>query len=111
MSNTRGTLQSSQYRRQRIIWPIFTLVFGLMLDPSVGAAIRLGWQVPWATQGQLVMGLKHTNIASLLGLELTYVGFAYGAPLNQAALAGEVDVLLTADQPALLLLGKTDQFK
>jgi ABC-type nitrate/sulfonate/bicarbonate transport system substrate-binding protein len=72
--------------------------------------IRLGWQIPWATQGQLVMGLAHTNIPELTGIRIRPIGFSYGAPLNSAALAGEVDVLLTADQPALVLLAKTDRF-
>jgi ABC-type nitrate/sulfonate/bicarbonate transport system substrate-binding protein len=72
--------------------------------------IRLGWQIPWATQGQLVMGLKHTNIPKLAGIDLAYPGFTYGGPLNRAALAGEVDVLLTADQPALVLLSRGDRF-
>lgn len=72
--------------------------------------IRLGWQIPWATQGQLVMGLKYTNIPKLAGVDLAYSGFTYGGPLNRAALAGQVDVLLTADQPALVLLSKGDQY-
>lgn len=78
--------------------------------PAMAAPVRLGWQVPWATQGQLVMGLTRTNIPALAGVQIEPVGFSYGAPLNSAALAGEVDVLLTADQPALVLLSKTDRF-
>lgn len=73
--------------------------------------VILGWQTPWATQGQLVMGLKHTNLPSLVGIDLKYVGFAYGGPLNQAALAREVDILLTADQPAIALLSRTSDYK
>lgn len=72
--------------------------------------IRLGWQIPWATQGQLVMGLKKTNIPELCHLDLEFIGFSYGGPLNKAALAEEVDILLTADQPALVLLSKTDKY-
>jgi len=73
-------------------------------------AVRLGWQIPWAIQGQLVMGLKHTNIPQLTGSNLTYTGFSYGGPLNRAALSGDVDVLLTADQPALVLMSRSDRF-
>ena len=87
------------------------VAFGGAGQAAAEQAIRLGWQVPWATQGQLVMGLKHTNIPELTGIELEYVGFTYGGPLNRAALADEVDVLLTADQPALVLLSKIDRFK
>jgi ABC-type nitrate/sulfonate/bicarbonate transport system substrate-binding protein len=57
------------------------------------------------------MGLMHTNIPELTGVDLEFVGFAYGGPLNQAALAGQIDVLLTADQPAIALLSRTDQYK
>lgn len=79
-----------------------------MLAPTARAeTIRLGWQEPWATQGQLVMGLMHTTIPEQFGVELDYKGFAYGGPLNQAALGGEVDVLLTADQPALVLMDRS----
>lgn len=73
--------------------------------------IRLGWQIPWATQGQLVQALKHSNIPELTEIELEYVGFSYGGPLNRAALGGEIDVLLTADHPAAVLVSKQRGFK
>lgn len=72
--------------------------------------IRIGWQTPWATQGQVVQVLKHTNALALHGVQGQFKGFTFGAPLNEAALAGEVDVLFTADQPAATLLSKTDGF-
>lgn len=68
--------------------------------------IRIGWQVPWATQGQLAQILKHTVILQENGLKGDFKGFNYGPPLNEAALAGEVDVIFTADQPAATLLSK-----
>lgn len=68
--------------------------------------IRIGWQVPWATQGQLVQVLKHTNALTLNQLHGEFKGFNYGGPLNEAALAGDVDVILTADQPAATLLAR-----
>ena len=73
--------------------------------------IRIGWQVPWATQGQIVQVMKQTNVLELNGVQGEFVGFAFGAPLNEAALAGDVDVALTADQPAATLLSKTDEFE
>ena len=73
-------------------------------------AIRLGWQSTWAVQGQIVMGLTETDIPDRLGIMIEPKGFSYGAPLNVAALAGEVDVVLTADQPALVLLSKSSEF-
>lgn len=90
---------------------VFLLSSVIYYSPLASAEpIRLGWQVPWATQGQLVMGLKYTNIPKLTGIDLKYIGFTYGGPLNRAALAGEVDMLLTADQPALVLLSKGKGF-
>jgi ABC-type nitrate/sulfonate/bicarbonate transport system substrate-binding protein len=68
--------------------------------------IRIGWQVPWATQGQVAQVLKHTNALSLNNLQGEFKGFTYGAPLNEAALAGDVDVIFTADQPAATLLAR-----
>ena len=68
--------------------------------------IRVGWQTTWATQGQLSVLLQNNSWLSEQGFEASFVGFSYGAPLNEGALAGEVDVLFTADQPALVLCNK-----
>ncbi len=68
--------------------------------------IRIGWQTTWATQGQIVQTLNNTNILEKNNLEGVLVGASYGAPLNEAALAGEVDVIFTADQPAAALIAR-----
>lgn len=68
--------------------------------------LRIGWQVPWATQGQLVQILKHTDILEKNGLSADFVGRTYGPVLNEIALAGDIDVVLTADQPASALFSK-----
>lgn len=73
--------------------------------------IRIGWQIPWATQGQLTQTLKHTDLLEKNGLQGEFKGFEYGGPLNEAALAGEVDVLFTADQPAAILMSKNSDWK
>lgn len=75
-------------------------------DPNAGIPIRIGWQTTWATQGQLSVLLQQHDWLAKLGFEATFVGFSYGGPLNEGALAGEVDVLFTADQPALVLCQK-----
>lgn len=72
--------------------------------------VNLGWQTPWATQGQLTQILTHTDIAKKNGLDIALKGFESGAPLNEAALAGQVDVLFTADQPAATLLSKSSDW-
>lgn len=68
--------------------------------------IRIGWQIPWATEGQLAQILQKTDILKNHSLKGDFKGFSYGAPLNEAALAGSVDVIFTADQPALTLISK-----
>lgn len=70
------------------------------------SVIRIGWQTPWATQGQLTEVLKHTDLLRKHGLEGHFIGFSSGAPLNEAALAKDVDIIFTADQPAATLLSK-----
>ena len=68
--------------------------------------IRIGWQIPWATQGQLVQALKHTDILKKNGLEAEFIGRTYGPLLNEIAMADGIDVVLTADQPAAALFSK-----
>lgn len=75
-------------------------------EEKKAAKIRIGWQIPWATEGQLTQVLKNTDLLKNNNLEGDFKGFSYGGPLNEAALAGEVDVLFTADQPAATLLAK-----
>ena len=75
-------------------------------DAATGTPIRIGWQETWATQGQLSVILQQSDILKNLGFNPTFVGFSYGAPLNEGALAGEVDVLFTADQPAIALCNR-----
>lgn len=105
-------LRSLRFARRHFV-PVCIIATVMQLHPGPAFAappLRLGWQIPWATQGQLVMGLKYTNIPELTGIDLDYSGFSYGGPLNRAALSGEVDILLTADQPALVLTSRSKDF-
>lgn len=83
---------------------------GAREPPATEDRLRLGWQVPWATQGQLVQVLKHTDLPERNRLRVEYRGFSYGGPLNEAALSGAVDVLLTADQPAAMLIARDPEW-
>jgi sulfonate transport system substrate-binding protein len=73
--------------------------------------IRIGWQVAWATQGQLAQILEHTNALQLNGLKGDFKSFIYGAPLSEAALAGQLDVAFIGDQPAVNLLSRSSDWK
>lgn len=79
-------------------------------ETANGIPIRVGWQETWATQGQLAVILKQSDILKNLGFAPEFVGFSYGAPLNEGALAGEVDVLFTADQPAIALCNRDNSW-
>lgn len=68
--------------------------------------VRIGWQVPWAIQGQLVQIFKHTDILKKNHIEATFIGKTFGPELNELAMAKELDVVLTADQPAAVLFSK-----
>lgn len=76
------------------------------LETFAVTKIRVGWQVPWALQGQLVQVWKHTDILKKNDLEAEFIGKNYGPELNEAALGGAIDVILTADQPAAALFSK-----
>lgn len=99
-------------RRQRTLLNIYivtAMCFILWIIPlSAGdlVKVRFGWQVPWATQGQLVQVLKNTGILEKNGIRGEFIGRTYGPLLNEIALAKEIDVVLTADQPAAALFAK-----
>jgi len=68
--------------------------------------IRIWWQTTRSTQWQLVGIFKNTEILKNNWFNPSFVWVSYGWPLNEAAMAWEVDVVLTADQPAATLLSK-----
>lgn len=82
------------------------VLLGLCFDCFAATKLRIGWQVPWAVQGQIVQIWKHTDILKKHHLEAEFVGKNYGPELNELALAGAIDVVLTADQPAAVLFSK-----
>jgi len=99
--------------KEGMIWKIiFLVVFFLCFLETDGACagkltkVRIGWQIPWATQGQIVQILKHTDILRENDLIASFIGRTYGPVLNEIALSGGLDVVLTADQPASALFSK-----
>lgn len=79
--------------------------------PKSHQTIRLGWQIPLATQGQIVEALKHTDLLDHNGLDVSFVPFSYGGPQSEAALAGNLDVIFTGDQPVINLLARGGRWK
>ncbi len=86
---------------------IALILLGLSLESfAAPTKVRIGWQVPWALQGQIVQIWKHTDILKKHNIEAEFIGKTYGPELNEVALAGGLDVVLTADQPAAALFSK-----
>ena len=85
------------------------LLAGYVVEPDV--PVRIGWQIPAATQGQLVQVLKRTNVLEAHGLKPSLVPFSYGGPQVEAAFAGELDVFFSGDQPAIDLIARSGKWK
>ena len=66
---------------------------------STSEAVKLGWQPPWANQGQLVTILERTDLLQREGVKVDFVPFTYGGPMSEAALAGQIDIMFAGDQP------------
>lgn len=86
---------------------LFLTSFNVLSAPLEKIKIRIGWQIPWAIQGQVVQILKQKKILSDLGFEVEFIGKTAGPELNELALGGHVDIILTADQPASALFMKS----
>lgn len=84
---------------------------GCPRKPSATAKVRLGWQIPLATQGQVVQALKRTDSLKNRGLDVSFHPFSYGGPQTEAALAGELDVIFVGDQPAINLIARGGKWK
>lgn len=109
--NNSNNLRSSPVKRHLLALLALAVTTSSLASPtSADDRIRVGWQTTWAVQGQLVMGLMQTPIGKYADMDLDFYDFPYGGPLNLAAIGGAVDVVLTADQPALLLLDRSDDF-
>jgi sulfonate transport system substrate-binding protein len=78
---------------------------------TVTKAIRLGWQPPWANQGQVVEVLKNTDVLRKNDVKVEFKAFTYGGPMTEAALAGELDMLFAGEQPAITLISRDSKWR
>ena len=82
--------------------------------PALAAApdaLRIGYHAAWTGQGEIFETLAHTNILQLNGIEPKFTVFAYGGPLGEALVAGDLDVGLAADVPILRAVARRDGWK
>lgn len=68
---------------------------------QVPVRVTLGYQTLWAAQGEIFEVLRRTNIPELFGLRAEFRPFAFGPPLAEAAVAGDIDNIVAADVPVL----------
>jgi sulfonate transport system substrate-binding protein len=66
--------------------------------------IQVGWMTSWATAGQIINSMIHTNISALYGAPLIFRSFLFGPDINEAALHGEVDCANNGLVPTISLL-------
>jgi len=78
--------------------------------PSESQPLRLGWQPPWANQGQIVQVFKHTDVLARNGVKIEYKPYTFGGPMTEAALAGELDLLFLGDQPGITLMSRDSKW-
>jgi ABC-type nitrate/sulfonate/bicarbonate transport system substrate-binding protein len=71
---------------------------------SSGGRLRIGWQAPLATQGEIASILQRTDILKQHSLMAEFSAFSFGTPQMEAARAGAIDVALVGDQPLINLI-------
>ncbi len=103
-------------RRAACVASLAWLLFATSGQSAAGAEervvpVRIGWQIPAATQGQVLQVLKRTNVLEGHGLQPSFVPFSYGGPQVAAAFAGQLDVFFAGDQPAINLIARGGRWK
>jgi ABC-type nitrate/sulfonate/bicarbonate transport system substrate-binding protein len=73
--------------------------------------LRIGYHAAFAGQGEIYETLVHTNILELSGIAADFKVFAYGGPLAEGAVAGELDLGMAADVPILRVVGRRPDWK
>lgn len=72
--------------------------------------LRVAWMTSWATAGQVVEALIHTDILERNNVRAEFKSFLFGPPMNEAAITGAADVTIVGDMPAIILLSRSDKW-
>lgn len=70
----------------------------------------VGWQTAWATCGQIIETLDHTNITKLYNSNATFRNFLFGPDMLEAALGGNIDATTTGIVPSVNLMAASDDW-
>ncbi len=93
-------------RKVTRLWGALAVV-ALTGGPVGGAdvkPVRIGWQPTTTVEAQIAHTLAKTNILELNGLKGQPTMFSYGPAVNEALIAGAIDVGFIGDMPSVSLL-------
>ena len=79
-------------------------------DTSDTPRVVVGWQTAWATAGQIVETLDHTNITALHSSNATFRNFLFGPDMIEAGLGGNIDATTLGVVPIISLLAINDEW-
>ena len=98
---TRGT------ELKRLTIALIAVVVGIFVTPDTHGAdltpIRIGWQPTTTVEAQIAHTLGKTDILEKNGLKGDLIMFSYGPAVNEALVAGAIDVGFIGDMPSVLL--------
>ena len=72
--------------------------------------LTVSWMTSWATTGQVLVTMENTNALELAGSDAELRSFLFGPEMNEAAVAGRVDVTNTGIVPTANLLAADDDW-
>lgn len=70
----------------------------------------LGWQTAWATAGQVVETINHTNITQISHSSGSFRNFLAAPEMNEAALSGDLDGVNNGVVPTINILAASDDW-
>jgi sulfonate transport system substrate-binding protein len=115
----KSPLHRSQKNKKRVTifsiiaimaFSFYAIAFTSCVKKPSEQRIVVGWQTAWATCGQLIETMVHTNIPTLYGSNATFRNFLFGPDMLEAALGGNIDVTTVGVVPAINLLGASDDW-
>lgn len=83
---------------------LFSLISITACEQGPPPDINVGWMTSWSTGAGIIQALERTNIPELYGVPLAFKSFLFGPEVNEAAMAGQLDVVNTGLVPTISLL-------
>jgi ABC-type nitrate/sulfonate/bicarbonate transport system substrate-binding protein len=109
-------MRKFKFKKQSFLKPLYVGLMVLALSTLNGCKEKsdtrlvVGWQTAWATAGQIIETLDHTNITTLYGSNATFRNFLYGPDMIEAGLGGDIDATTLGIVPIISLLAINDDW-